>query len=90
MFDGPFLGKRSCSIHLWHDPPSEDAVDRRVYDYGFVSHGSEAAKPGPRVRRLARNIHESYFDLIRAYDAHGYNGTVDRITTASSTEPPMH
>ena len=58
----------------------EAAVDRRVYDYGFVSHGSEAAKPGPRVRRLGRNAHESYFMLIRAYDAHGYNETVDRIT----------
>jgi len=58
----------------------EDAVDRRVLDYGFVSKGSEAAKPGPRVRRLARNAHESYLKLIRAYDAHGYNDAVDRIT----------
>jgi hypothetical protein len=58
----------------------EDAVDRRVLDYGFVSRGTEAAKPGPRVRRLARNAHESYFELIRAYDDHGYNATVHRIT----------
>lgn len=58
----------------------EDAVDRRVLDYGFVSKGTQEAKPGPRVRRLASNAHESYFKLIRAYDAHGYNAEVDRIT----------
>lgn len=58
----------------------EDAVDRRVLDYAFQSKGTEAAKPGPRVRRLARNAHESYFKLIRAYDANGYNAKVHRIT----------
>lgn len=61
-------------------PSYEDAVDRRVLDYGFVSNEREAAEPGPRVRRLARNAHESYFTLIRAYDAHGYNDTAHRIT----------
>ena len=58
----------------------EDAVDRRVLDYGFQSKTREVAKPAPRVRRLARNAHESYFKLIRAYDEHGYNAEVDRIT----------
>ena len=67
---------REDSIHSSY----EDAVDRRVMDYAFQSKEIEGAKPGPRVRRLARNAHESYFELIRAYDAHGYNDVVDRIT----------
>lgn len=58
----------------------ESAVDRRVLDYGFESHGRDEAKPGPRVRRLARNAHRYYFELVRAYDNHSYNDRVDAIT----------
>jgi hypothetical protein len=29
---------------------------------------------------VARRAHRSYWDLVNAYDRHGYNAKVDRIT----------
>lgn len=58
----------------------ERAVDTRVGDYRFNYNGPDSAKPAPRVRRLAGVSHESYWRLVNAYDAHGYNDTAHRIT----------
>ena len=58
----------------------EDAVDRRIGKYSFRYNGRDAARPGPRTRRVARTAHRSYYDLVRAYDNNGYNATVDAIT----------
>lgn len=58
----------------------EDAVDGRIDVYGFRYDGSDPARPAARVRRIARVAHRSYFELVRQYDAHAYNGTVHRIT----------
>ena len=58
----------------------ERAVDTRISDYRFNYNGPDAAKPGPRVRRLAGVSHQSYWDLVNAYDRHGYNDKVHRIT----------
>jgi len=58
----------------------ESAVDRRVGEYGFRYDGADDARPGPRLRQLARNAHRFYFELVRAYDNHGYNERVDAIT----------
>ncbi len=58
----------------------ESAVDRRIADYPFRYDGRDAAKPGARTRRVARRAHPFYWDLINAYDAHGYNAKVHRIT----------
>lgn len=57
----------------------EDDVDERV-PYEFRYDGSDAARPGPRTRRVARIAHRSYWDLVNAYDANGYNRKVHRIT----------
>ncbi|HVM34546.1 MAG TPA: hypothetical protein VM784_04320 [Actinomycetota bacterium] len=58
----------------------ESAVDRRIRDYGFRYDGRDAATAGPRTRAVARRAHRHYFELVREYDAHGYNGAVHRIT----------
>ena len=58
----------------------EDAVDRRIETYGFRYDGRHAVRPAARTRRVARAAHRYYFDLIRAYDRHGYNDKVDTIT----------
>ena len=58
----------------------ESAVDRRVSTYRFSYEGRDAARAGPKTRLVARRAHRYYWDLVRAYDAHGYNDKVDRIT----------
>lgn len=58
----------------------ERAVDARLDSYPFTFDGADAAKAGPKVRRLARQAHRKYWDLVNAYDAHGYNAKVHRIT----------
>ncbi len=67
----------------------ETAVDRRINAvspedgseaFTFTYDGRDVAKPGPRTRRVARTAHRYYFDLVRAYDNHGYNEKVARIT----------
>lgn len=68
--------KKEESMHSAH----ESAVDRRIDDFSFTYDGADAAKPGLTVRRLARQAHKKYWKLVNAYRAHGYNGTVNRIT----------
>lgn len=58
----------------------EQAVDRRIDGYSFTYDGRDPAKPAPRTRRVARVAHRKYGDLVNAYDAHGYNAKVHRIT----------
>ena len=58
----------------------EDAVDRRVGEYRFTYDGPDPARAGARTRAVARRAHPYYWDLVRAYDNHSYNSTVDRIT----------
>ena len=58
----------------------ESAVDSRTGDYGFSYDGMDGAKAGPAVRKLARQAHKKYWALVNAYDAHGYNPKVHRIT----------
>lgn len=58
----------------------ESAVDTRIADYGFSYDGRDGAKAGRTVRKLARQAHKKYGALINAYDAHGYNTKVHRIT----------
>ena len=58
----------------------ESAVDSRIDDYGFRYDGRDKAKAGPTVRKLARQAHKKYRALVNAYDAHGYNTKVHRIT----------
>ena len=58
----------------------ESAVDGRIRDYAFRYDGRDPAKPAARTRRVARAAHPYYWDLVRAYDNHGYNATVHRIT----------
>ncbi len=60
--------------------PYESDVGERIPDYSFRYDGRDVAKPGPRTRRVARRAHRSYWDLVNAYDAHGYNRKVHRIT----------
>ena len=60
--------------------PYESAVDSRTRDYGFHYNGSDPAKPGPAVPKLARWAHKKYRALGNAYDAHGYNTKVLHIT----------
>jgi hypothetical protein len=60
--------------------PYEDAVDSRINSYGFTYDGRDEAKGGPRARRVARQAHKKYRALVNAYDAHGYNAKVHRIT----------
>ena len=59
----------------------ESTVDRRIFDdYSFNYNGEDPAKPGPKTRSVARRAHPHYWDLVRAYDNHGYNSKVHRIT----------
>lgn len=58
----------------------ESAVDRRIGDYLFSYDGRDDAKPAVRTRSVARRAHEFYRELVRAYDRHGYNAKVHRIT----------
>jgi hypothetical protein len=60
--------------------PYEEAVDRRIPDYPFRYEGRDAARPALRTRRVARAAHKFYRELVRAYDRHGYNRKVHRIT----------
>jgi hypothetical protein len=60
--------------------PYESAVDRRIPDYRFRYDGRESARPAVRTRRVARQAHKFYRELVRAYDRHGYNRKVHRIT----------
>lgn len=68
--------KKEESMHSAH----EAAVDRRIADFTFTYDGADSAKPAATVRRLARQAHKKYWKLVNAYSAHGYNGTVNRIT----------
>ena len=67
---------REESIHS----PYEDAVDRRLDRYRFHYDGALASLPRRRTIRVAQKAHESYFELVRAYDRNGYNRKVHRIT----------
>jgi hypothetical protein len=58
----------------------ERAVDKRVARYRFRYDGRDEARPTRRTRRVARRAHRSYWVLVRAYDNHGYNAKVHRIT----------
>ncbi len=58
----------------------ESEVDTRIEEYGFRYDGRDSAKAGGTVRRIARQAHKSYRELVRAYDRHGYNAKVHRIT----------
>jgi hypothetical protein len=58
----------------------EQAVDRRLHRYRFRYDSADPAKAGPRTRAVARRAHKSYWALVNAYDAHGYNREVHRIT----------
>ena len=58
----------------------ESSVDTRLERYHFSYDGSDPTRPARRTRRVARIAHKSYFELVRAYDAHGYNRRVHRIT----------
>jgi hypothetical protein len=60
--------------------PYEDDVDERIRDYPFQYDGRDAARPGMRTRRTARVAHSSYWDLVNAYDVHGYNRKIHGIT----------
>lgn len=60
--------------------PYEDDVDERISGYPFRYDGREEASPGARTRRVARGAHRYYWELVRAYDNHGYNSKVHRIT----------
>jgi hypothetical protein len=66
---------REDSIHS----PYESDVDERV-GFSFPYDGRQPAKPAKTVRRLAHRAHRHYFDLIRAYDRHGFNRKVRKIT----------
>lgn len=58
----------------------ESAVDQRIGTFRFRYDGRDAARAGPRTRRVARRAHRHYFGLVREYDRHGYNAEVHRIT----------
>jgi hypothetical protein len=58
----------------------ESAVDRRLHRYRFRYDGADPAKPGPSTRAVARRAHKSYWAMVNAYNAHGYNAKVHRIT----------
>jgi hypothetical protein len=60
--------------------PYESDVDERIPNYRFRYDGRDARKPGATTRRVARRAHRSYWDLVNAYDAHGYNAKVHRLT----------
>jgi hypothetical protein len=60
--------------------PYESDVDERIANYPFRYNGRDAAKPAARTRRVARAAHKFYRELVRAYDRHGYNRRVHRIT----------
>jgi hypothetical protein len=68
--------KREDGVHSSY----ESVVDRRIRDYGFRYDGRDAATAGPGTRSVARRAHRHYFELVREYDADGYNSTVHRIT----------
>lgn len=61
--------------------PYEGDVDERIADYPFRYDGQHAARPAGRTRSVARQAHHYYSELVNAYDAHGYNTRVHRITT---------
>jgi len=58
----------------------ESAVDERIDRYRFTYDGYETVGPGSAVARTATAAHKHYWDLVRAYDRHGYNAKVNRIT----------
>jgi hypothetical protein len=64
------------SIHS----PYESDVDERLKRYGFEHDGRDTARPAARTRRVARIARRSYWDLVNAYDMHGYNRKVHRVT----------
>ena len=62
----------------------EHAVDQRCTAascrYQMHFDGRDFVRPYAEALATARAAHPSYGSLIRAYAAHGYDGTVDRIT----------
>ena len=63
----------------------ESAVDSRsergdgVYEISYD--GKDLVKPTATVRKVARQGHRFYKELVRTYDGHGYNAKVQSITT---------
>jgi hypothetical protein len=65
--------------------PYEGAVDRRFFAKGktkppFRYDGRDAARPRARTRMVARQAHDFYRELVRAFDRYGYTRKVHRIT----------
>jgi hypothetical protein len=58
----------------------ERAVDLRLRDYPFRYDGRDAARPRARTRMVARQAHDFYRELVRAFDRYGYTRKVHRIT----------
>ena len=58
----------------------EQAVDRRIHDFGSGYDGVHRADPRARTVQLARVAHRSYLKLIRTYDRDGFTGEVKRLT----------
>jgi hypothetical protein len=70
------MSSHASALNTTHNPLS----NRRIPDYPFRYDGGEAARPAVRTRRVARQAHRFYRELVGAYNRHGYNHKVHRVT----------
>ena len=67
-------------VHSSYESAVDSRSERGDGVYGFSYDGKDLAKPATTIRRLARQAHKAYKELVRVYDRHGYNDRVHSIT----------
>ena len=72
--------KREDGVHSLYESAVDTRSERGDDVYEFSYDGKDAGKPATTTRTVARRAHRSYWNLVNAYDRHGYNTKVDRIT----------
>ena len=72
--------EREDSVHSAYEVAVDGRSERGDGIYPFRFDGVDQARPYGKTVAVARRAHLFYWDLIRIYDAHGYNRRVHRIT----------
>ena len=72
--------EREDSVHSAYEVAVDGRSERGDGIYSFRFDGLDRARPYSKAVAVARRAHLFYWDLIRGYDAHGYNRRVHRIT----------
>lgn len=72
--------RREDSVHASYEVTVDERSERGDGIYTFRFDGVDGARPYAKTVAVARRAHLAYSDLVRIYDAYGYNRRVHRMT----------